>query len=796
MSATPMQVPLIPFLTLQSLLFSGVPHAWPLEMFCAQVLEIPELSEAPVRVLTTLFHCGSESNVVQMLGVGVLLNKPKPAMDTVKASTNVETLREQCEPRDSFLYNHNESRPKYSSSRTSLKCADTTPGIRANTRFSEPIVVGFATFLLECLRESRPCYGGTWLPSGTDRPTADVRAAQLAKSHYLKDKHSACCGRQYLVYPNLGSLAKTTMGWTSIAIANSSQTISNQSPQCTEQDVLYRTRSLPESVWQRSGTGIGLVTSLRENSPGATVSKNSALSNSTPSRSEPGTQNPIDRNATQIPQPLSASNNIANPPEHQHTTTPPAKNVVSQSSGDVSVTSHCSGCQCAGHAHSQIMSSTPQNGPEPHSSIPDSKAGNALDLSSRVSSMNIGSDTSALRAGYGQSTTDECTSATRGRVVPTHRPSLDAQVVALKGAYLLIHYHHPVYQAQRCQVQFGIRFILCTRCHQNAYTLAFINVLFNMPPVQIQHNCSSRHAQCSPRADLRNNSSSSPAPRMARIPDGANRFDTRSTLPSTSMLYFRTLIGEWSYVLHCTSAQSIIDMVDARECHHIHNCSPTVVSAPSRPVSRNHPSYIRAPSHSSREVPPTPTHHVAQGSYQATRAALILRFRETQRTEVAPVLQAPHTHPHALPLPLECNANILGDHYRSAPPTGSLYNIPEGPSQVGLNDNWDASSESWVPINEPMDINISAQYGVQPALSNPVQPSPLPNPLLTQTLATRLLNVLGHFPRVVYAKRSTREFAPVVGTTHKTTVDSRKHNQTEGIFTGTGITWCTNARPS
>ncbi|CAE6403053.1 unnamed protein product [Rhizoctonia solani] len=270
-------VPLMPpLLTLESLLLGGesvVPFAWPLKSFCTWALQKQELSEAPVRAVLCnrqgvhqfiLLSCdvNMAHGVVGLWfrierhpgnqGVGVLLNKSKQAVDTLKASTNLQAL---CEPpydvRDSFTYSPHDNPGKVLKFKHIAEMCQYFIGhpreyslLGANCRW-----ICYA--LLECLREARLCYGGTWLPSRDERPTADVRAAQLAKSHYLKDKHPTCCGSQYLAHPNFGAhMARATTGLASIAAVSSDQTTRNGgSRNEASPEVIIRTpRSLLKSA--------------------------------------------------------------------------------------------------------------------------------------------------------------------------------------------------------------------------------------------------------------------------------------------------------------------------------------------------------------------------------------------------------------------------------------------------------------------------------------------------------------------------------------------------------------------
>ncbi|CUA78457.1 Phytosulfokine receptor 1 [Rhizoctonia solani] len=247
MSGLAKKVPLI----LDSLLLDGAPPTWPLSMFCAWALQTHELSEAPIRSVLcnrqgihefVLISCDVNiaNGPVELWfrierhsssqGVGILRNS-KPTMDTMKASTNLRALREPCEARDSFMYNPNENpREKLKFKHIAVMCQYFTgPSVQYSLLGTNSRWICYA--LLECLRESQPCYGGTWLPSRTERPIADVRVAQLAKSHYLKDKHPTCCGSRYLAYQSFAIYAdRATTGLASIAAADPASNCNQDNP--------------------------------------------------------------------------------------------------------------------------------------------------------------------------------------------------------------------------------------------------------------------------------------------------------------------------------------------------------------------------------------------------------------------------------------------------------------------------------------------------------------------------------------------------------------------------------------
>ncbi|CAE7142087.1 unnamed protein product [Rhizoctonia solani] len=419
----PTPVPLFPLLTLQTLLgASGAPFPWPLAAFCTWALHQPELSEAPVRsvlcnrrgvhefiLLST--EIVTSSGVVTLWfrierypssqGVSVLLSKTKPAVDTLKASTDLQVLREPCESRDSFMYS------AHKSPREVLRFKHIAEMCRYFTgHSSEYSLLGancrwICYALLECLREARECYGGDWFPSRNERPTVDVKVAQLAKTHYLKDKHPTCCGSQYLVNPSFGAITRATLGLASIAVSSSSQNSYNGGLQYAADQEMYGTSpSLPESAIPQ-----------HQPAPAASVgpqapSTNRAASSSTipPNVIQPlrvatqpnRLQNdvsppPAGANATQHPQspPIEQTSSAQ---LQQRNTTPPAQHTASQPTGG-SPAPHCSGCQCADHS-TQNMSNNPQSGSTPsHAPLLDSRRDDVSGLASQLSSMHIQSDT-------------------------------------------------------------------------------------------------------------------------------------------------------------------------------------------------------------------------------------------------------------------------------------------------------------------------------------------------------------------------------------------------------------------
>ncbi|KAJ1310034.1 hypothetical protein OPQ81_006787 [Rhizoctonia solani] len=384
-------------------------------------------------------------------------------MDTVKASTNLQALREPCDSRDSFMYNpHDKPREVLKLKHIAEMCRYFTGHsieyslLGANCRW-----ICYA--LLECLRESQPCYGGTWLPSRNERPTADVRAAQLAKSHYLQDKHPTCCGRQYLVCPNLGAqITRATVGLASIAVTGSSQNTRNRGSQyAADQGVIYRTpRSLPESAVPRQGTSVlttnananagrnfSTATSPQPVSPNGTSSNNTTSSNTPELSLRAGAAQsnrhqdnvsplPAGANITQYSEALSESTYENTPSDSQtqrHTTTPHIQHNVSQLGGTFS-TPHCSGCQCTGHS-GQHQNVSNDRRPDPARSKPpliDSRGDGIHDLTSQFSSMSVQSSVSVRGTSHGQRVGGML--AQQGSPSRSQR-SINAQAVVLKGAH-------------------------------------------------------------------------------------------------------------------------------------------------------------------------------------------------------------------------------------------------------------------------------------------------------------------------------------------------------------------------
>ncbi|CEL52064.1 hypothetical protein RSOLAG1IB_00601 [Rhizoctonia solani AG-1 IB] len=781
----PAHIPLIPFLTLQSLLSSGIPHAWPLELFCAQVLDIPELSEAPVRVVCChrqrvhefiLINCDvttpAHDTVPLWLrierhpdsqGVGVLLNKPKPAMDTVRASTDIEALRGQSEPRDYFMFNpHDKPREVLKLKNVAEMCRYFTGHagdyslFGANCRW-------ICYVLLECLRESRSCYGGTLFPSGTERPTADVRAAQLAKSHYLKDKHSACCGRQYMVYPNLGAqIARAGMSWTSIAIAKSGQSTDKRDSQ---HEVLYRT---PESVLSppkssavttdgssNLGAGVDATDVVQRISSNNVPSSNATESPSRPNKAQPerlGDVSPIPTgaNATQTQTPPAADNTPHSPQHHQHTTTPPINHAASQPSGDMSVASHCLSCQCTSHSYTRDVPSNPQNGHTFRSSISEPRRSNVLDLGSRFSSMNIGSEASMSEVSYMRSA--------EGNIPVSREPSKQYSSCVSHRSISA----HPVASHSSasapanitCNSPGSVCSVHAARIHpETSRPTLPLSTNTGLPQrnsvASMTTQCSGYHGQCSARAEFYDNSPSPPIPRSTRIPTGVNAFDApdqyhhqRHSQLSCSNSALSTADAPTGCVTYqhrasstsCTNCSSQ-DLIGAQECHHARS-HPLMGghTGPSRPIARGAPSpHGRGRPYSTHEISHTPTYQGSQQNHQAhglpnprdtrdpygisgdyLRGPSSLLPRNSGNTDNLHHFQVSHGHTPISPLPLDRNANMSGDHYRFAPPAADLYSIPEGAPQVGPNNLWGF-------MNELTGASQPLEYNAQSALPNHVQ---------------------------------------------------------------------------
>ncbi|KDN51940.1 hypothetical protein RSAG8_00491, partial [Rhizoctonia solani AG-8 WAC10335] len=795
--SVPPQIPLIPFPTLESLLggVSAAPFAWPLTAFCTWALQKQELSEAPVRSVScnrqgvhefVLLSCDvNTASAVTTLwirierhpssqGVGVLLNKSKPAVDTLKASTNLQALREPCESRDSFMYNPNDNPRQVLKFKHIAEMCQYFTGhsceyslLGANCRW-----ICYA--LLESLRESQPCYGGTWFASRTERPTADVRAAQLAKSHYLKDKHPTCCGSQYLVYPSFGAhVARATAGLASIAVVGSSQNTRNRDSQyAADQEVIYRTsRSLPESAVPRHQPPISTTSAgLQPPSANGALTSNTSPSNVTelppghgatqPNRQQNGVSPiPVGANIAQHPQSPPISEDIPSSSQaQQHNTTPPVKHTVSQPTGGMS-TSHCSGCQCTSHSNHENVSNDPQPALAPSQSpLPDSRGGDTSGLASRLSSMNIQSDASVVGTSHGQwvenitiprepSSSEvpvarQCSCCGPQGDIPTQRPaSTFVPVPAMSnatcnslGTACTMHPGH---------IHPGVS--------QRSVTSAGAGpAQRNGTPSMVAHHPGhyGRHpSQVSSRTSLPPAHGS----HTRRVSDGSNTGTFNVSHQCLSQISFpgpmpsMTGVAASCAVHHnrtsslgcgCTDCDPRASM-HTQGYHHTHNHPPPEqpidsLSPVSHGYSFSHVNDVPRARHT-HEMPPIPTHQGTRGnshtcsnqSRNSTRDSYLAPEnythgpssplpRHSVNRNGSNQFQAFYDHTYVPPSPgYNGNLNMPEGHYHS---THNLYRIPEDAPQPELETQWNLASG-------PM--------GVQPMLPNHAQPSSNPLAQLT-----------------------------------------------------------------
>ncbi|CAE7102275.1 unnamed protein product, partial [Rhizoctonia solani] len=310
--------------------------AWPLAAFCTWALQQLQLSEAPVRSVLCnrqgvhefiLLSCDvitSSSAVTQLWfrierypGFGALLNKTKPVVNTLRASTKLQKLRDLCELRDSFMYNAHENPNEVLRFKHIAEMFQYIAGHSSGYSLLGANCRWICYALLECLREARPCYGGDWFPSRHERPTADVKVAQLAKSHYLRDKHPTCCGSQYLISQNSGAITRATLGLASIAVSSSSQNTYNGGPQyAADQGGMYGTpRSLPESA-----------ISQHQPAPAASAAPQA------PSTNRASSSSTIPPNVTQPLQPNPRQNDVSPPPAGANATHHPQSPPIEQTS--------------------------------------------------------------------------------------------------------------------------------------------------------------------------------------------------------------------------------------------------------------------------------------------------------------------------------------------------------------------------------------------------------------------------------------------------------------------------------
>ncbi|KAH7340621.1 hypothetical protein B0J17DRAFT_327095 [Rhizoctonia solani] len=177
--------------------------------------------------------------------------------------------------------------------------------------------------------------------------------------------------------------------------------------------------------------------------------------------------------------------------------------------------------------------------------------------------------------------------------------------------------------------------------------------------------------------------------------------------------------------------------VRMQECYHIHN------HLPSRPTSQDF-SFPHAYGGASQprqvhEIPPIPLNHqVVGGNYQGYTTFNPSR-NNTEVSYLAPgsyphgsnsanlrnltlyESQAAHNCTQIPSASMRYDANVPDGYYHSTQP--DLYGIPENVPQSDFGSQWD-------PVSEAMAANLPSGYGVQPILSNHVQPLPSSNPLV------------------------------------------------------------------
>ncbi|CAE6484328.1 unnamed protein product, partial [Rhizoctonia solani] len=587
--------------------------------------------------------------------------------------------------------------------------------------------------LLECLREAQPCYGGSWLPSRTERPTADVRAAQLAKSHYLKDKHPTCCGSQYLAYPSFGvQVARATAG---LAIASSSPNTGNR-VQNANPDVIYRTpRSLPKSAVPHhqpppSTTNAGHQRfSRNEASTGNTNSTNITESPLGPRVTHTGRQQndvsppPAGANVTQQPQSPSISEVSGSSQSQSRNATPQVKHAVPQSTGEIAP--HCSGCQCASH------SSHHQNEPQPSLlDLDDDIPG----LSSQLSSMNIQPDMSAAGFSHGHwveehitiprqsspreaSEAPQCSCGGPHRNVPSQRPASVLVPPAIPNAAC----NSPSYPAR------SKRIYPETSQRPTVSSTGTGSTQRNGMP--------HRPADYNRYPPPRNNLPPAHGSHSRRVSGGDNNFNVPhqhpSQLPFTSP--GSSMEGGNRTVHHNRTPSMGTDCSDhtcAQGCRHTHNYPPPRQSADSL-GSGTHgypfPHINAAPRpRRAQEVPPTPPAH--QGvrvntrtypnqSWNGPRDSYVATGSYTHGPNPPPqrqpvnrnsVHQVQMFHDHTVPPSSGYNGNMPEEQYYTA--QHNLYCISEDASQTELEHQWNIASE-------PVGVDPS-QYGAQPMASN------------------------------------------------------------------------------
>ncbi|CAE6403360.1 unnamed protein product [Rhizoctonia solani] len=663
-------------------------------------------------------------------------------MDTLQASTELWRLREPCEARDSFMYNPNENpRERLRFKHIAMMCQYFTGHsveyslLGANCRW-----ICYA--LLECLREAQPCYGGSWLPSRTDRPTADVRAAQLAKSHYLKDKHPTCCGSQYLAYPSFGvQVARATAG---LAIASSSPNTGNR-VQNANPDVIYRTpRSLPNSAVPHQPPTSTTNAGHQRFSPNEAPTRNTNSSNMTksspgPNVTQPGRQQndvsppPAGGNITQHPQSPSISEVSSGSQSQSRNATPP----VPRSTGETAP--HCSGCQCASHSgHRQSTSNEPQPS---LLDLDDDTSG----LSSQLSSMNIQPEMPAPEFSHGQwadehvtipresspreaSEAPQCSCGGPHRNIPGQRPPSIPVPPAMPNATwnsprTACPTHpgriHPGYYQRSSTSSTGTSSI--QRNGMPSMTTQRPSGYNRYPPPQ--NSSPSAHGSHIRRVSGANNNFNVPHQRPSQPP---------FTNPASSMAggnhtvhHNRTPSMGTDYSGYDPRAS-----VYTQECQHTHNHPlprQSVDSLGSVPHGYSFPHANGAPRpRRTQEVPPTPPTH--QGirantrtypnqSWNGSRDPHQTTGGYTHGPDSPPQRQpanrnsfhqAQMFHDHMVPPSPGYNANVSEERYYT--PQHNLYRISEDASQTELEHQYNLGSE-------PVGVDPS-EYGAQPMASN------------------------------------------------------------------------------
>ncbi|CAE6511511.1 unnamed protein product [Rhizoctonia solani] len=742
---------------------NATPISWSLALFPYWITQTSELSEAAVRQVWCkrdkvhefiLLSCdvNTTTRAVTLwlrierrpattgLALEVLSNKAKPAEDTVMASINPQTLGIECDNRDSLMYDTNNNPQEV------LKLKHIAEMYQYFTGHANQYVLfgsncrWLCYLLFECLRECQLCYGGFSLSrSPQGKPTADIRTAQLAKAHYLRDKHPTCCWLRYTNPTQIGAhITKTTISFTSIGLGSSGdQNNRNRDSQYAmeaEYNQRYQTsRPPPESkippqshelstFITNGGGNVGTQQPPRtqSNMPPSDGSNPLSHNSSRQSHERDDTSLTVGLNTAQCPQPLTISegapDDVPGQSQTGQRTAPPPVNRATSQPSEAPPTSHCSNCQCKSH---------PSRTPKPTIS--------AASAPHRCSIPHIQG---------GMST----------QPPPSGPVSAPATPTAVHTSFSAAHPIHP------------------ERIHPNP--VGRCGQFLTYPDATPRHNTVSPATEqldcnCSSHGNshIDDQTIPSPASHTLTADTGNDYFVSpaqccpQPSFSGTGLSRTKSTAGYGRHNNRMSSSGSYDSSCDRRESmgtqgyHHTHNHPPhEQYHDPPYRVSHDYPSthvYNNAPqSHQMHDAPPRPPTHQGirvnpQGYHFSgqprshTNDPYATPRNHAHRTSLPPQRnstngnvfyrsQEHQAHPHAPSSSMGYGDNLAGEYHHS--PRPNLSTIPENGPRL-------TSHNFWENLNETMATNPCCEHGAQPMILNHAytgsQPPPSSSPAVT-----------------------------------------------------------------